>query len=375
MSRNHWKRLLNGAAALALTVGLLAGCGGETSLAGSSTQGSSQTNQSQPFQPEIRQMTDMAGRTVEVPTQIDGVFSTGPVAAIYLYTLAPDQLLGWNYALNDIEKSIILEQYHHLPNFGMGDAVNYEAVLAAQPQVALHVAEPNQATVDQADQLSRKLGVPVVVVDDDLRKAPEVYRFLGELLGEEDRAAALADYAQETFDAVSQLDVPQEERVRVYFGNGEDSLETAPAGTGHGQILDLVGAINVAEVESGDGSRVQVSPEHLLAWDPDVILVNGEPKASLSGSSAAQALMEDPRYQSLQAVQSRQVYGTPNAPFSWVDRPVGPNRIVGVRWLSGLLYPQQLDFDVDTEVKEFFDLFYHVTLTDDQLAQLYQGTL
>lgn len=325
--------------------------------------------------PQEREITDMAGRTMTVPLEIESVFSTGPAAAIYLYTLVPDKLLGWNYALNDIEKSIILEQYHDLPNFGQGDAVNYEAVIAAGPTIALNVTSINDGSIDASDTLAEQLGVPVVMVSSDLLDAPAVYRFMGELFGVEEQAEALAAYAEETFNAISSLDIPNEEKVRIYYGNGEDSLETAPAGSSHGQIIDLVNAVNVADLELGDGSRVQISAEQLLAWDPDVIIVNGEPKADMTGSAAAEAILADPLFATLKAVQNGAVYGTPNAPFSWVDRPPGPNRIVGMRWLSGLIYPEYLDYDVDEAVREFFQLFYHVELTDEQLTQLYNGTL
>lgn len=325
--------------------------------------------------PQEREITDMAGRTMTVPLEIESVFSAGPAAAIYLYTLVPDKLLGWNYALNDIEKSIILEQYHDLPNFGQGDAVNYEAVIAAGPTIALNVTSINDGSIDASDALAEQLGVPVVMVSSDLLDAPAVYRFMGELFGVEEQAEALAAYAEETFNAISSLDIPDEEKVRIYYGNGEDSLETAPAGSSHGQIIDLVNAVNVADLELGDGSRVQISAEQLLAWDPDVIIVNGEPKADMTGSAAAEAILADPLFATLKAVQNGAVYGTPNAPFSWVDRPPGPNRIVGMRWLSGLIYPEYLDYDVDEAVREFFQLFYHVELTDEQLTQLYNGTL
>lgn len=325
--------------------------------------------------PQEREITDMAGRTMTVPLEIESVFSTGPAAAIYLYTLVPDKLLGWNYALNDIEKSIILEQYHDLPNFGQGDAVNYEAVIAAGPTIALNVTSINDGSIDASDALAEQLGVPVVMVSSDLLDAPAVYRFMGELFGVEAQAEALAAYAEETFNAISSLDIPNEEKVRIYYGNGEDSLETAPAGSSHGQIIDLVNAVNVADLELGDGSRVQISAEQLLAWDPDVIIVNGEPKADMTGSAAAEAILADPLFATLKAVQNGAVYGTPNAPFSWVDRPPGPNRIVGMRWLSGLIYPEYLDYDVDEAVREFFQLFYHVELTDEQLTRLYNGTL
>lgn len=317
----------------------------------------------------------MAGRKVTVPAEINSVFSTDTTAAIFLYTLVPDKLLGWNYELNDLEKSIILEKYHSLPNFGMGDAINYEAVIAAKPDIAFTVGAINDSLISNADSLSESLGIPVVAVDSDLMSSPESYRFMGELFGVEEQAEKLAAYAEDTFNDIADIEIPDDQKVRMYYGNGEDSLETAPAGSSHGQIIDLVGAVNVADLELGDGSRVQISAEQLLAWDPDVIVVIGEAKASISGKSAAVAILEDPDFASLKAVQEQKVYGAPNAPFSWMDRPPGPNRIIGIRWLSGLIYPEYLNFNVDDEVREFFSLFYHVDLANEQLENVYNGTI
>lgn len=327
---------------------------------------------------ETREITDMAGRKVTVPAaeNIESVFSAGPVAAIFLYMVAPDKLLGWNYELNDVEKSIILDKYQDLPNFGMGDAVNYEAVIAANPTIAINSGKINDAMVSDCDALSESLGIPVVAVDNELNNSAEAFRFMGELLGVEDHAEELAQYAEQVFTDINVLsDIPEEKKVSVYFGNGEDSLETAPRGSQHAQILDVINAVNVADLELGDGSRVQISAEQLLAWDPDVIVVNGEPKADKSGSSAAEDILSNPDYASLKAVQDQKVYGTPNAPFSWVDRPAGPNRLIGMRWFSALIYPEYIKCDINEEIHKFFDLFYHVDLSDEQLENVLKGTL
>ena len=327
---------------------------------------------------ETREITDMAGRKVTVPTaeNIESVFSAGPVAAIFLYMVAPDKLLGWNYELNDVEKSIILDKYQDLPNFGMGDAVNYEAVIAANPTIAINSGKINDAMVSDCDALSESLGIPVVAVDNELNNSAEAFRFMGELLGVEDHAEELAQYAEQVFTDINALsDIPEEKKVSVYFGNGEDSLETAPRGSQHAQILDVINAVNVADLELGDGSRVQISAEQLLAWDPDVIVVNGEPKADKSGSSAAEDILSNPDYASLKAVEDQKVYGTPNAPFSWVDRPAGPNRLIGMRWFSALIYPEYIKCDINEEIHKFFDLFYHVDLSDEQLENVLKGTL
>lgn len=383
------KKILPAVMALTLAAGSITGCSAssaKTETAKESMQSQAETKTAeQSTQAEKtseaadaageREITDMAGRTVVVPDEIETVFSSSTVTAIFMYTLAPDKLLGWNYELNELEKSIILEEYHDLPNFGMGDSINYEAVIAADPTIAVNVGTINDKMISDCDKLSKSLGVPVVAVDGDLSASAEAYRFMGELLREEEQAEKLASYAEKTFADIEKMEVPEDKKVRIYYGNGEDSLETAPAGSAHGQIIDMVNAVNVADLEMGEGSRVQISAEQLLAWDPDVIVVNGEPKADMSGASAAETILANPDYASLNAVQNQQVYGTPNAPFSWMDRPMGPNRIVGIRWLSGLIYPEYLNYNVDEEVKEFFDLFYHVQLTDEKLENIYSGTV
>ena len=379
------KRLLALLLVLMMAVSLFAGCAQTDKPVETPQQGTEQTSTptvpdetQEPEAPTTREITDMAGRTVTVPAaeEIESIFSTGPVSAIFLYMVAPDKMLGWNYELNDIEKAIILEEYHDIPNFGMGDAVNYEAVIAANPTIAVNCGTINDAMISDCDALSEKLGIPVIAVDSDLNNSAAAFRFMGELLGVEEHCEQLAAYTEQTFADIAKLaDIPEDERVRVYYGNGEDSLETAPNGSSHAQILDTINAINVADLELGDGSRVQISAEQLLAWDPDVIVVNGEPKANMSGGSAADAILSNPDYASLKAVQDLKVYGTPNAPFSWVDRPPGPNRLIGMRWFSALIYSDYIDCDVNEEVHKFFELFYHIDLTDEQMENLLKGTL
>lgn len=375
MNKKH-RHLLALLLCFVMTVSLFAGYSETKAASEETTQSKEQTETQETG--ETREITDMAGRKVTVPAaeDIESVFSTGPVAAIFMYMVAPDKLLGWNYELNDVEKSIILEKYHDLPNFGMGDAINYEAVIAANPTIALNCGKINDAMVSDCDALSKSLGIPVIAVDNELNNSAEAFRFMGELLGVEDHAEELAEYSEKIFtDIASLADIPEDEKVSVYFGNGEDSLETAPRGSQHAQILDAVNVTNVADLELGDGSRVQISAEQLLAWNPDVIVVNGEPKADKSGNSAAEDILSNPDYASLKAVQDNKVYGTPNTPFSWVDRPAGPNRLIGMRWLSAVVYPEYIKCDVNEEIREFFNLFYHVDLSDEQLENVLKGTL
>lgn len=357
-----------------LAIVLLAGCGGAASSAAASSAVESTANTSQATEQEgTHSVTDMAGRVLELPVEITKVFPTQPVSAIYMYTLAPDRLLGWNYELNELERSYILEEYQDLPVFGMNDSVNYEAVIAAAPEMALAVSALNDAAIAEADALSDRLGIPVVIVSSELKDTAAVYRLLGEILGVSEEAENLAAYVDETMRDLSAVEIAEEDRIRVYFGNGDISLETAPVGSTHAQALDLVQAVNVADVAVESGGRVQVSLEQVITWNPEVILVNGNPKADITGNAAAQEILENPDWASVAAVQSSRVYGVPKAPFSWVDRPPGPNRIIGLRWLANLLYPEVFNYDIGQEISEFYSLFYHTNLSEEQLQQLMES--
>lgn len=46
-----------------------------------------------------------------------------------------------------------------------------------------------------------------------------------------------------------------------------------------------------------------------------------------------------------------------------------------MRWLSAVVYPEYIKCDVNEEIREFFNLFYHVDLSDEQLENVLKGTL
>ena len=44
-------------------------------------------------------------------------------------------------------------------------------------------------------------------------------------------------------------------------------------------------------------------------------------------------------------------------------------------WMGKLLYPEQAEYDLKTEVKEYFTLFYHTELTDAQYDALVANSI
>lgn len=370
------KKLFSLFIALFLTLCLFGctGAPGEQPSAAPSAASEATQSESPAASPETktRGLTDMAGRTVTLPASVNKAYGTDPVGTITLYTLAPEKLIGWNYALNNQEKAYLMDEYKELPVYGMKDDFNAEAVIAAAPDVIIQMGATNEKAVQQANDLSERLNIPVVVISGKMSDIPAAYELLGQITGDEARAAELAAYSKTALDRAAAITIPEGEQVSVYYGNGVDSMETAPKGSDAAEVIEMAGGLNVADLQVEDpNERMTVSKEQLLSWNPDYIFVNGEPKKDVSGAGAADSILTDPDFETLTAVTNTHVYGIPKSPFAWLDRPKGPNRVVGLVWAGALMYPDlYTDVDVNAEIKSFYDLFYHMQLTDEQYGKL-----
>jgi iron complex transport system substrate-binding protein len=325
---------------------------------------------------ETRRIVDMSGRELEIPAVPQRIYSTNPIGTTLIYTLAPDQLLGWNYPLSDREKHFIPEPYRSLPVVGGWYSTregNLEKILTFKPDLFVCMSSLDESTLSFVEKLQNQTGIPVVVASYELAHLDETYRFLGDLLGEKERARALANYCAETVRQVREgvETIPEKSRLRVYYAEGPDGQRTDPEGSRHTQVLSMAGGINVAQVPRGSGAGMAaVSLEQIFLWDPDVIFAwkkgRGGFFEEISGNSD---------WQKLRAVRSGEVYGVPDNPFCWFDRPPSVNRVLGLRWTSHLLYPEVFPRNMIEEAQEFYGLFWHYRLSEDEARQILEGSL
>ncbi|MCL1976106.1 MAG: ABC transporter substrate-binding protein [Firmicutes bacterium] len=317
-----------------------------------------------------RSITDMAGRNVIIPNKIEKGLGTEARASFLLYTMDTDTLIGFNYDFNDMEKAFIVPQCYDLPSFGQGANLNLEMIVAAAPDLLIAYGPLTDSFISAAQELQIQTEIPCIILDGSMLKIPQVYRFLGEIFAKEQRGEELAKYAEKALDFASAINVVEEKRRTVYYGNGVDNLETAPQGSSNAELLELTQAINVAVIEGEITSRISVSAEQILGWNPEIILLNGEPGQSISATEAVNRFLADKRYRDIRAVKSGTVYAIPKYPYSWFDRPNGPNRLIGIYWLANLLYPEEYYIDIKAKAREFYLMFYHINLSDEQLTEL-----
>lgn len=355
--------------ALMLVFASLIGCNRNTTGEEENIENNQSEQQKESGASETYVFTDSTGREVEIPKNINKVAPSGPLAQMVLYSIAPEKMIGWARKPAESEEKYFDQKTLDLPTFGMfyGDTFNLEALIAAKPDVIIDIGEAKKTVKEDMDTIQKDTGTPTIFVEAKLDTIPEAYRTLGDLLSNEEYAEKLATYSEQAISDAKEFvrNTPENEWIKLFYGIGKDGLNTNGKGSFHAEIFDFVGLDNVAVLDhaASKGGGNEVSMEQLLLWQPDVIIF--EPN-----SMYEDVVADDPLWSDLKAVQNGKVYEVPAEPYNWLGFPPSINRILGIKWLGSLFYPEQYQYDMTEETKEFYQLFYHYELTDDEAKAL-----
>lgn len=340
---------------------LVTGCSGQKQSAQTDTSKKEATTQ--------RVFTDSTGRKVKLPNKITRIAPSGPLAQLVLYSSAPDKLVGLSSEFPSSAKDMIPEKYQKLPKFGQfygkSSNLNMEALSAADPQVIVDIGEKKDSEKEDMNKLQKQLDIPTVFIEANLDDLPTTYKKLGQLTGLKKNNQELADYCQKVLtQAKKARQQIGNQKTSIYYASGKTGLSTNAEGSFQATIFDTVGLKNVVrDVEiSSQGSGTTVSLEQLMQWQPDYIIADS--------AAVYKTIMTDASWQQLTAVQKKQVYQVPSVPYNFLGFPPSVNRIMGIQWLGHLIYPDQYDLNIRQNIKQYYRLFWHISLTDKQLDQL-----
>lgn len=317
-----------------------------------------------------RSVTDMVGRTVEVPETIHRIYGTTPPATSLTYAVSPERVACLNMPMQESGKKYLDPAVLELPVaggwFGQGHTPNMENLLTVNPDLIL-VWQPGivMKNTDIINAL-KPLNVPVVFVAlDRVEDYPKAFRFMGELLGEQDRTEVLAQYVEKVLADMNEVRtaLSQESKVTVYYAENSDGLSTECRQSVHAQLIPLCGGVNVHQgvVRSRQGLD-KVFMEQVLLYNPQVIVAHS--------LAFYQAVFTDTRWASIQAVRDKRVYLIPTAPMNWFDRPPSFMRLIGARWMTHTLYPALYPMDMEQGMREFYELFLGYTLTQADIEEI-----
>jgi iron complex transport system substrate-binding protein len=315
---------------------------------------------------------DAARRTVGITVPVSRVFAASPAAAVTLFTIAPELMLGWTNPLRDDERPYVPQRYANLPAFGRlagpGRSMDLDVLAKLKPDLIFDYGIVNSSYAASANRVQDQLHVPFMLLNGRFGMIPESYRILGAAL---DRNAVAGSHVAYYWNIVHAIDngirrVPKGERPRVYLARGPHGLETGLDGSINTEMIERAGAANAA-AGLGKGGVVNVSLAQVAGWDPDMVIA--------IDPGFHRRVMADPNWKTVKAVREGRVYLSPRLPFGWVDLPPAINRLLGLQWLAKLFYPRRFPDDLAPIIRDFHRRFYHRVPSNAQIARMLQGSL
>jgi iron complex transport system substrate-binding protein len=315
-------------------------------------------------------ITDMRGRSVSIPEEINGIVALGAGSLRLLtYLDAVDKVIAVEDQGHGREKSaydffslatyrLAFPGLRDLPS--IGGAENHEGIIAAAPDIII------SSTIDTGalDQLQAVLGIPVFAVDVDV-ELKDTERFyhqlatLGKVLDKNERAEDLIEGIRAILADLEDRAAKVTQLKRAYAGGmmyygPADLLRT----TGDYLPFDLTGTENVMPTNpAGNLQPYMTSLEDLAAAAPDFVFIDAANAGlSRSGFMANRAVLEA----QVPAFANREVYTTLVYKYYGTN---WDNHLINIYFAGKVLYPGlYTDVSIEDKSEEIWRLFFGVSL-------------
>jgi len=318
---------------------------------------------------DAKTIIDTEGKKIILPDNINRVFGASPPTNYLIYALNPDKMIGLNFkaknAQNGADAQLLDKKFLSLPVIGSfhggGQGINLETLMKHKPELIL--VWQDDMMVQSIKKELKKINTPALMIPfREVTDMPLAFRIAGDAIGESKRGETLAKYSQNIINEVK-ANVSKTKPTRYYYAEGLDGLSTECDQSFHVEAINFAGGVNVHKCRQKELLGLEkISFETLLRYNPDVIFVQT--------AVVYNDLKDDPMWKNLKAVKNGRIYLVPVQPFNWIDRPPSFMRVLGIQWLANKLHPQTYKIDINKRTKEFYDLFLHVKLTDQQTKNL-----
>ena len=324
-------------------------------------------------------ITDALGREVKLPAAPKHIVIAGKALfmiadAAYLFPGAAEKVTGLGDAGQGSGNFIKLIDPNYAQKATLAKDAGAEQVAALHPDLVIlksYLADTVGAPIET-------LGIPVVYIDFE---TPEQYNrdlaILGQVFGDEARAAKVAAFYQSKMDEIAQTvkDTPKPRVLILYYNDkdGNVAFNVPPLSWIQTQMVEMAGGEPIWADANPAKGWTQVTLEQIAAWDADQVFVIAYSK---NVSEAVAGLKADPNWQAIRAVKENKIYGFATDLYSW-DQP-DPRWILGLTWLAGKLHPNLFpNLDMTAEVQNFYQSLYGLdkAFVEKNIVPTFKGVL
>lgn len=357
-----------GCAVVSVMVGGLVGCSSGGTDQSDKKDGQQETDP----KPEKRTVTNLDGKTIEVPGEVTSVAAIfGPSYERIVAVGAEDAITcdgdfhisGWPWS------NVVYQHVNDVPGIPNAHSdLNVEDLVAQGVQVVFCFPNPAQAEAISNAGMS---AIPMASTG-KFRDIADSLTLYADVFGTDDaakRAEAYGKYFDETVAMVKKRTegISEADRPGVYLAY-TDILHGYGAKSDMVEVIDLAGGKLVSADVAG-GSNVEVTAEQIIAWNPDYVFVD---HAGSSGNASAESVIADALstgdFNNVDAVRKNQVLATPTGVFFWDS---GIQKILYLVYIAKTLHPTLFeDVDMKKMLVDFYEKFFDFKLTDDEATRI-----
>lgn len=318
--------------------------------------------------PAARSVTDIKGRQITLPAQVNRVANLWHANnQIVLLLGGADKLVA---TTSNIRRgawfAAVYPRIRSVPAVTDGQNLQLEELVAARPDAVL-------TSSTNLQQQSERAGLKTVLVGfQDYAGLRRTVRITAQVLG--GNAPAVAEnYIREldgniNFVSARIRQVPENRRPSVLHITGGSNLTEIDGGKSMiGEWIRYAGGRNALP---NHGNKAVVNLEEIIAAKPDIIIVGSGTGGS--GQQAVAAIRRHPAWQAIPAVKNGRVYANPAGTFPW-DR-YSAEAALQILWAAKLFHPQQFaDVDMNARTRDFYRKYYGYSLSQPAAARILAG--
>lgn len=316
------------------------------------------TTANAPENNKTRTVVDMSGHSVEVPEKVNSYISlwVGSVT-ITLMLDHGENMVGCSETAASYPMFDRACKNTRDITYFTNDAITLEGILETGAEVVFYRGKDN---ADLAEKLI-KAGVAAIDVEfntyDEMMDAIDIMADVLNTNYARETASKYRTYANEMIEKAQTIGNTVQDKKSIIVIRDTSNLRAYGVNRFAGRWATLCGG-DYALKEGDPNGYVNLTSEQLLEYDPEIIVfvIPGE----------AKKFIVDSKWSSLTAVKNGHVYENPSAIGTWSNH--GSECVLQFGWAMEKLYPEQSDFDLVQEVKDFYNEFYAMNLTDSEIA-------
>lgn len=316
------------------------------------------TTANAPETSKTRTVVDMSGHSVEVPEKVNSYISlwVGSVT-ITLMLDHGENMVGCSETASSYPMFDRACKNTRDINYFSNDAITLEGILETGAEVVFYRGKDN---ADLAEKLI-KAGIAAIDVEfNTYNEMMDAIDIMADVLNTNyarETASKYRTYANEMIGKAQAIGNTVQDKKSIIVIRDTSNLRAYGVNRFAGRWATLCGGDYALKEGDPDG-YVNLTSEQLVEYDPEIIVfvIPGEAKKFIA----------DSKWSSLTAVKNGHVYENPSAIGTWSNH--GSECVLQFGWAMEKLYPEYSDFDLVQEVKDFYNEFYAMELTDSEIV-------